>query len=81
MPAGFDHTVLASSAAAAPPAKALPIALPEFSCSANPAPDAYPLATDDQRNAAQRGGNARAPDESRLHFVKPPCCSNDANIR
>jgi hypothetical protein len=43
MPAGFDHTVLASSAAAAPPAKALPIALPEFSCSANPAPDAYPL--------------------------------------
>src|SRR5579864_5869516 len=45
MPAGFDHSVLASSAAAAPPAKALPMALPEFSCSANPAPDACPLAS------------------------------------
>jgi hypothetical protein len=40
IPAGLDHSVLASSAEAAPPANALPIALPEFSCSANPAPDA-----------------------------------------
>src|SRR6185312_7029247 len=42
IPAGFDHTVLASSPAAAPPANALPIALPEFSCNAKPAPNACP---------------------------------------
>jgi hypothetical protein len=42
MPAGFDHTVLASSAAAAPPANAFPTPLPEFSCSANAAPSACP---------------------------------------
>src|SRR5579872_2189106 len=44
-PAGFDHSVLASSAAAAPPANALPIALPEFSCSAKPADQDGPAAT------------------------------------
>src|SRR5512146_1030778 len=50
IPAGFDQSVLASSAAAAPPANALPTALPEFSCSANAAPHA--CVADSANNAA-----------------------------
>src|SRR5258705_2498171 len=45
MPATFVHIVEASSAAAAPPAKALPRPLPEFSCSANAAENAGPAAS------------------------------------
>src|SRR5215831_5806698 len=44
MPAGFQNTVLASSAAAAPPAKALPKPLPLCSCNAKPEPKVCPPA-------------------------------------
>src|SRR6476620_3441685 len=45
IPAGFAQMVLTSSADAAPPANALPSPLPEFSCSANAAPKAWPAAS------------------------------------
>src|SRR6516165_12238455 len=45
MPAGFQNTVLASSAAAAPPAKALPNPLPLCSCNAKAEPKACPPAS------------------------------------
>src|SRR5262249_616722 len=42
IPAAFDHIVDAPSAAAAPPANALPTPLPEVSCSAKAAGNASP---------------------------------------
>src|SRR3954452_17157963 len=45
MPAGLDHTVLASSADAAPPANALPRPLPDCCCNANAEPCAVPHAS------------------------------------
>ncbi len=66
MPAGLAHTVLASSATAAPPAYALPSPLPFCSCSANAAPNAWPAPSASHR-CGDGACNVLFLDRNRMH--------------